>query len=317
MRTHPHHFSLISAMTCIIVLGSMLRAQEGKAPNPHWKNDKCAECHTTDGGAPKTIPPENVDELCLRCHDGTQAAAEFHPVDRVLASANFTLPKGWPLVRERLVCITCHEVKLGCVEKPSRPAGNGAFLRDAKPPAPGQSQPFCAKCHQSNAYKKLNPHQMLLPQTNQIIDEKCLFCHTQKLDRATQERTGDAKLKTDQTTMCRDCHPRHKDAMLTGHLGLAIKEEMQAHIVARETAGLNAKLTPQIIEQARKSGQKPRLMLTDSKGTIVCSTCHNPHQAKVFPPDSALAYRAMRIAGNGKLASPVRTQAFCVHCHDF
>jgi hypothetical protein len=58
-------------------------------------------------------------------------------------------------------------------------------------------------------------------------------------------------------------------------------------------------------------------MVPDKNGVVVCTTCHNPHQAGVFPPDSVLSFRAMKLTGKNSVASPVRGQVWCRHCHDF
>ncbi len=158
---------------------------------------------------------------------------------------------------------------------------------------------------------------MMMADRDEIVDEKCLFCHTKPLDRTAKTRTGNAALKTDQMAMCKDCHPRHKDSMQQQHIGTKLTADMQAQMLARELVGLAAGVGPQLLEQAKKLGGKPTKMVGDRDGTITCSTCHNPHQYGVFPKDSVLSYRAMQKSREGKLVSPVRGQSWCKHCHDF
>src|SRR5688500_11396178 len=54
--------------------------QQAKADNPHWNKDRCAVCHVRDAAAPRAIPAEKVDALCLSCHDGKAAISEIHPI---------------------------------------------------------------------------------------------------------------------------------------------------------------------------------------------------------------------------------------------
>ncbi|MDM7998679.1 MAG: hypothetical protein QUS33_01430, partial [Dehalococcoidia bacterium] len=175
---------------------------------------------------------------------------------------------------------------------------------------------FCLNCHKEGAYQKLNPHAMLM-ENGDIVDEKCLFCHTKPLDRKTMKRSGDSSLKAAQVNLCKDCHPTHKDPMQQGHIGLKLPPETLAHMYVVENMGLAAKVAPQLIEQAKKAGSMPTKMVPDKNGQMVCSTCHNPHQSGVFPPGSDLGFRAMKTNSKGKLVSPVRGQTWCRHCHDF
>ena len=286
-----------------------------KVANPHWKGDACAACHLIENGKPLPITVVQADDLCLKCHDGEKASAEFHPVGRGFESPGLKKPD-WPLVEERLACLTCHDMKAGCSVKATRPNVNRMFLRNFSL-ARGKSNPFCLNCHQSGAYQKLNPHVMVLNEKKEVIEEKCLFCHSKPLDRNAVSRTGNPSLKSSQATLCRDCHPQHKDPMQQGHLGLKLSPEMQAHIYAREVMGLSARLSPDLLKQTTAAGLKPLKMVPGKDGAIECSTCHNPHQSGVFPQDSVLSYRAMRLTSDGRMVSPVRGQQWCAHCHDF
>lgn len=285
-----------------------------KADNPHWKADGCANCHA--GGAPRPISAEAADEICLKCHDGRSASAEFHPVGRKFDGTLYTRPQRWPLADGRLGCLTCHDMLPACSAQAKRSTSNRMLLRDYQV-GRSQSLPFCRNCHQESAYRKLNPHTMLLADRDETIEDKCLFCHERPLDRTARQRSGKPALKTDELSLCRDCHPQHKDPMPQGHIGLKVDAEMRAIMAVRETMGLSAKLTPQLLAQAKGQGGSPTLMPTRADGTIVCTTCHNPHLRGVFPPDSVLGFRAMRIVDEGKMISPVRGQAWCKHCHEF
>lgn len=300
----------------LIAFGAAQPAKRQKAPNPHWKADGCATCHTMENGKPLPITVAESDDVCLKCHDGEKASAEFHPVGRGFEGAHFKKP-GWPLIEEKLACVTCHDVKRACDAKATRTLNNRMLLRDKKSPVKGQNSPFCLNCHESGAYQKINPHVMLLADKNEIIEEKCLFCHNKAMDRNALTRTGNPSMKSPQTTMCKDCHAEHKDPMQQAHIGMKLSPEILARIYVREVTGLAANLGPGLLQQAKTAGDKPVRMIPDKNGTIVCTTCHNPHQSGVFPRESVLAYRAMKLTGDGKVVSPVRGQVWCRHCHDF
>jgi hypothetical protein len=318
--------------------GAQPRAFVAKVPNPHWKKDTCDVCHAGQGEQRHAIAPEAIDDLCVKCHDGTQASQEFHPVSRKFKETDLiTMPKGWPVVNGELACMTCHEIAYACDLKRNTPASNRKFLRDFRQ-GRAMGQPFCQNCHKESAYRKINPHEMLLetgapallkpsasgarpvPSTQpaggpEVIEEKCLFCHTKPLDRKTMKRTGEASLKTGELALCRDCHPRHKDPMMQNHIGLPIKPEMLALMCVREQTGLAGNPDPTILEQVQAARTRPRLLVPADDNTMTCSTCHNPHQRWVFPPGSELGYRAMQVSPQKKLVSPVHEPVWCRHCH--
>ncbi|MFI5379816.1 MAG: cytochrome c3 family protein [Tepidisphaerales bacterium] len=320
--------------------GAQPAARRSTAPNPHWKDDGCAVCHAGTGADHRAVAPEAVDDLCLKCHDGVKAAAEFHPVHRKFEeTASITKPKGWPVVNDLLACATCHDINYACDPKKNSAGLNINFLRDYSIRRT-KGQPFCQNCHIEKAYRKINPHEMLLDPTapvharvpatqpttapadpmvlaggREIIEEKCLFCHTQPLDRNAMRRTGKPSLKAEQTTLCRDCHAGHKDPMVQGHIGLPIKPEMLAVMYVREQIGLAGSPSDAVLGQVQKAGLKPKLMVSAADGTIICSTCHNPHQNGVFPAASDLDYRSMRYNRQQRLVSPVHEQVWCRQCH--
>lgn len=295
---------------------AQVQTRPQKAPNPHWKANGCVECHDPAQGAPRRIGTAEADAICLKCHDGQRASLEFHPVGRAFDDKRYVRPKGWPLADDRLACLSCHDMLPGCSEKARRPAGNPMLLREYSA-SRAQSKPFCRNCHQAEGYQKLNPHLMLLSEKNEVIEDKCLFCHDQPLDRKTMARSGNARLKGDEIAMCRDCHPEHKDSMMTGHLQYRIGQNMQAVMAAREVIGLGANISGAMIDRIKANGTKPTLMVPGPGGTMRCSTCHNPHQGGVFPPGSVLAFRAMKLTDDNRLISPVHNKNWCRHCHDF
>jgi hypothetical protein len=206
-------------------------------------------------------------------------------------------------------------VKVGCVEEIKSAASNRKMLRNFQA-GRTKSQPFCQNCHKAASYQKLNPHLMLLSD-GQIVEEKCLFCHTKPLDRNARARSGNPSMKADELSLCRDCHPQHKDSMNQTHIGTKLSAEMQAVMYIREITGLHSPVGAKSIAQAKAVGKKPTRMPPGPNDTIICTTCHNPHQQGVFPKDSTLAYRAMRVVDNTRTVSPVHNQIWCRHCHEF
>ena len=93
-----------------------------------------------EANKPLPIPPAEVDEVCVKCHDGEKAAAEFHPVDRNFEAPNLVKPDKWPLIEDRIVCLTCHDMKLGCDPKAVRQLANRMVFATSRPAAASASR---------------------------------------------------------------------------------------------------------------------------------------------------------------------------------
>jgi len=263
-----------------------VEAKEAQLPDPHWRADRCADCHTMTNGKALPIPVQKTDEICLGCHDGKKAALEAHPIHKIFDERTYRKPPGWPLVNERLVCLTCHNINLTAGHSHPQPLFNRSFLRGGPV---REMEEFCMNCHKPAFNKKLNPHLMLNPDRS-IRKEACLTCHVKVPDRTARTPTTQPYLKAIPLVLCRSCHPYHIDYFEPGHIGLVMPPAMRAHT------------PPQIV-----------LSLT---GRIICATCHNPHPRGLFPPGSALDWNAMQIVGSDKVLSPVRSREFCLQCHN-
>ena len=49
--------------------------------------------------------------------------------------------------------------------------------------------------------------------------------------------------------------------------------------------------------------------------TLICTSCHNPHQKGVFPPGSELGKDAMEIKGD-RVISKIQVPQMCLRCHN-
>ena len=285
------------------------------ASNPHWKTDGCASCHAMAGGKPGPIAAAEVEHLCLKCHDGTHASSEVHPVGRKVDLDHLSPASGWPVVQGRLSCLTCHDVRSACKVTPNMTPNDPMFLRGHEkvdPTGPGP-QVFCLNCHKADAGQKFNPH-LMLDSKKQIIENRCLFCHEKVPDRNAMARTGSATLRLAQISLCKSCHPHHKEILKGGHLEVKVNPDFAAYMRAREIIGLIGEPSEALIAQLKMQNAKPTHMYLEPDGGVTCATCHNPHPQGLFPVGSPLYYRTMHVMG-GHPISPVHEQNFCRNCH--
>lgn len=296
---------LAAAVAVVAVLdagaaGDFAPTQPVKSPDPHWQADGCRHCHQMKNGQALAIPPRKVTQICLECHNGRNAPAEGHPIGRILAGPEFTKPKGkgWPLIDNRLVCLTCHDVKQGCSQM-GRHRKTRAFLRGG----PVRNiQVFCQNCHKPQRSKMYNPHLMLKPDKTYRVDA-CRFCHL-------------PKTKNKRLDLCRSCHPRHVDWFQPGHIAAKMSAEMQAYAAAREHTGPTTRPSRQLIAEMKSAGARPTWTRPDPDGKVVCTTCHNPHLEGLFAADHKMAHGTMKLAAPDKVVSPVRTWRLCIRCHN-
>ena len=306
---------LAGVLVCIAAVASSSQGAEQQAvANPHWKLDACHVCHDMSSGKASPIAAEKIDRLCLSCHDGRKAAAEVHPIRRPFKPAEkLVRPDGWPAINDQIGCITCHDSQFACDPKANAQAGNHLFLR-GRSDAAARQQSFCQNCHQEESYRKINPH-LMLAKDGQIIEERCGVCHSKTPDHKITHRTFEPALKAEQATICRDCHGRHKDAITQEHIGRKMKPEQRNYLAAKEALGLSSNPSKELIQRFGAADIAPKLVVPAKDGTILCSTCHNPHERGVFSEESDLAYGTMRFDRRDRLVSPVREPVWCRHCH--
>lgn len=256
-----------------------------RAFNPHWTPDGCRYCHPTDA-PPAPIPPAEAEDICLSCHDGRKAKRERHPIGRTFDSEQVTRPDGWPTVDGQLTCATCHAISEACHAEKRGPRGNSAFLRSDSTAGP---LAFCAQCHvDETVHQRYKAHAML-DEAGTPIKEACLFCHESMpddLDRLT--RTGQPALRADVISLCLGCHPRHVDFFEPGHIGVRVTAKIKAQMIAAEQKASGRSSRAAALGAPPAITEPTHLPLAGGD-TVVCSTCHNPHQAGVFPANSVLA----------------------------
>jgi len=278
--------------------------------NPHWTPDRCGACHRMEAGRPLAVAAEAVDSLCLACHDGRRASAEPHPVGRLASEPPFRVPDDWPLIDDRLGCLTCHHVRQHCDANLRRPTVNPGFVREYDA---GRPLDFCLRCHFVDESWNLNPHRQL-DAAGQVRGEVCLVCHTGPLTVPPDAaRRFEPKLHDASSGLCLRCHAQHWDVTLVGHVERPVPETIRRRLLAREalgTAGRDGRETA--MRPSERDRQPAKLPLAD--GRVACFTCHNPHQAGLFPAGSELDTRAKTAAG-AAAALRLDLPELCQECH--
>jgi hypothetical protein len=279
-----------------------LHAAGDAVENPHWKEDGCIVCHS-DGDAMGSEASRKGDALCLSCHDGRKAVAERHPVGRLFGNPQIVRPDGWPVSEGRLSCTTCHDVKAACLSKPPAARLRRFFLRGE---VSAGTSTWCTQCHTALVHEKWNPHQAGRGAGEFELDA-CLSCHTESMTGGpAAARTGQPRLVAPEPALCLGCHPTHEDYFEPGHVGVRVTTEILRHLAAADASAIAAGVF-------RATEQLPLV----SGRTVVCSTCHNPHERGVFPDENVLARGAMGGDDEARPGTALRLQgtALCRTCH--
>ncbi|MBP7745435.1 MAG: hypothetical protein KA383_04830 [Phycisphaerae bacterium] len=283
---------------------------ESAAINPHWDATRCATCHTSSGGKLFPIAPEAVNALCISCHDGVKAPADPHPIGRAAQTDLVQTPDDWPTVDGAIGCLTCHDIKRHCEPTAQRPAVNAVLLRhyDAQQPLE-----YCGNCHTADIGGRFSPHQQR-DASGKVREDACLFCHTRRPEvPADGRRRFEPHVRVESSDLCLNCHVRHWDLSPLGHVDRPVTPAIRQWMLMNEMSGQANVGRAQLRHMADESGREPaRLPL--GKNRVTCYTCHNPHYAGMFPPDSELGALA---------ANPVDRKAalrtdwidLCSECH--
>ena len=257
----------------------------------HYSGKYCTECHEkTPRKGGETFLKYNGDfiQLC-KCH-GYTPGTYIHPVDIVPTKDKRRLiPDDFPLKDEKIVCSTCHDIYMQCQKTPRMKVLNRRFLRGA----PYVSRTgLCFRCHDEKKYTMLDPHNQLT-ESGSIIENKCLYCHTEKPDEKISN-FDEIKLIGDLEVLCFRCHYKQSQLHPINANHLVIPPDK---IIA------NMKATEK---------QYGIILPLNYEGKITCPTCHNPHERGVIPRDRPSAQGAsekyrLRLSG-------VDMQ-ICVACH--
>lgn len=259
--------------------------------NPHRTPNDCKSCHASDSAHPGKLKPETVDAICLTCHDGKKALAEAHPIGRLARTSNTLPPSDWPLVDGRIGCMTCHDLTGHDSPAHAGKSNNPAFVRgfDAD-----HSMDFCSQCHKSEGFKRFNPH-IQLAADQSVNEATCMTCHNpQPPNSPTGIRGPSANLRVSGSDLCLTCHTRHWDVSPRGHVDRNVPPEIRQFMEAK--AGGSAAMFPLAQNQ------------------VTCYSCHNPHQAGLFPADSPLGSLA-RHAADAAVHLRVDLIDLCLGCH--
>lgn len=276
------------------VMARVAREPVAKATNPHWNTTDCLACHEKMvDDKPSPIPLTSVNAICWKCHDGKRAHQEVHPVARRFAGKDVVAPAAWPIPNGELSCVTCHDFGRGHARGGPRPERNAWMLRGY---TGGSLSDFCAKCHvASPAHKPFNPH-VMLDDKGEVNLRNCLLCHRETSDVIQHKtRTGQPDLLADPISLCVRCHQRHVDYFEPGHIGRPVPAGIRAYMLAREDLGMGTTLTPAEIARYEGISRQPQRSPLGPGNRLVCSTCHNPHQHGLFPPNSPLGLGGMKV----------------------
>lgn len=313
MKTFPCLAFIVVLPTALLVAGGNSQTPQIQpvhspanmpSQNPHWRDDGCGVCHSINAGTVVPISRDEVDLLCLGCHNGAQAPREPHPIGRLFSGDQVRRPDSWPVVNDRLSCLTCHDVLMHCKPAPRRPATNPVMLRGPRV----EGSAWCAQCHVADLHKQHNPHIMIDPHGSPR-SESCRFCHSADVSHGSAHRTGDARLNSPEPTLCAQCHRQHLDFFSPGHIGITPSAAVLEQMIQTDIR-LRAVLTPDHATHAA---------LPLSNGQVVCSTCHNPHQEGVFAKNSGLGLGALRWPRepNQIPAQRLPGRELCSACHGF
>lgn len=256
--------------------------------NPHRTGEHCTACHDKqpkEGEEPTFLFDGDITKICNRCHE--LDFDDMHPVDFEPEDTDYvSVPNEFPLLNGILTCSTCHDFTNHTKKDPPSKKENPKFLRGA----PYESKnDLCWKCHEEPRGPTSIHEQLDL--NGEIIEDKCLFCHTAVLD-VNVAGIGLDMFYEGNINLCTGCHQDEGKGhpAKVNHLDIKLPERM--------TRCLN-KMT---------SSQKGvRLPLFEDK--MYCTTCHNPHQKGVLKGAAGAG------AGEPFMLRVPEKDEICIACH--
>lgn len=193
----------------------------------------------------------------------------LHPVD-VEVPETMELPAGFITSPDgKLTCDTCHGIE-GLQDLPldSMDVKAPDFLRGGPY---GKLSDFCYRCHRKEGYGKKNVHRML-DKKGEIIKGNCTYCHRRVPDPKAETTGKVPELRLPPEKLCVGCHLNTPHLNAFNHLKKPSKEMMN------------------IMKASEKRFDV--ILPLDSKGRIMCVTCHNPHERGVLDEKSPAGKQA-------------------------
>lgn len=276
-------------------------------PNPHkMRQEDCRTCHTTNGKrSGKTVP--RINKLCSSCHTAVSKHNYIHPSDITPSSSikknmDKLFQKQTKSAAGKVTCTVCHDMAIQCLDKNKlERERNPMLLRGG--PYSARSE-VCYRCHDRQAYQRLNPHDQI-DKKGQLKQDKCALCHNDinKLTDAKSIADVDFIVTGNLSNMCTGCHK------VKSHPGGSFNFAFSG----RSSKGPNhLVIPPQRVKRtidlmSKKTGI--RMPLDPRNNQIFCGTCHNPHQKGVI--------QVAESAHGADERFRLRKQDICGQCHDF
>ncbi|MDH5359437.1 MAG: hypothetical protein OEX03_02690 [Gammaproteobacteria bacterium] len=276
-------------------------------PDPHqMSKDGCRTCHTKRGlrsGKSK----KQVNLICASCHSSLSAHDYIHPTD-LRPSSNFKNNMDQMFSKQTrskggiVNCTVCHDMAIQCTQKRKHERGlNPMLLRGG--PYTSRSD-ICFRCHNKQAYQRLNPHDQI-DRNGNIKQDKCALCHkdVSKLTNAKSITDVDFIVEGKLENMCTGCHK------VKAHPGGSFNFTFSG----REAKGPNHLVVPppRVMNTIKQMSNKNGITmpLDPQTNQVFCGTCHNPHQKGVIKVNESAHGADERFR--------LRKQDICGQCHDF
>jgi hypothetical protein len=304
---------LIFIILFVIALCRFARAAE-KAQNPHGDAALCSSCHTSAAGGKSDLRfSGNVVQLCRSCHDGRLAGSEEHPSEVTPGEEiAMRIPSDMPLDNGMLTCLSCHDVVRRCKTEQAASESNRNFLRGVQR-SPGVA--FCFRCHAEEKYRPFNVHDQL--EGDKIKTNTCGWCHVNVPDVNVRLKVGEPyAIRNSSYVLCSSCHDvgmAHPSN--SPHLESRASPEILNYMSAYEMQPGMCMTIHELMEYVRAVKRSPRSIPLGSDGSIVCYSCHNPHEKGLFPHSNPRSLGAEpKHAKNHRLRA--RQGDICIACHD-
>ncbi len=254
---------------CLFSAIYLYGAEQGPDPieNPHFNPSKCYVCHDSfseEIQKPQVV--ETVTHLCQRCHDGTKAKRELHPVGmKPSPPIAEQIPQQFPLHGGKLSCLSCHDISIQCEAEPQSVRTDRNFLRGDT-----RMAELCPRCHKKKDDIPFNPHDQL-DETGKPKLEVCLWCHLEVPELSSDMKASkDFGLRSESHIICRNCHPVHLDHPVGGK-----------HILV-EPSKKTVQRMAQYVGISPEQYSETQVFPMDEKGCVTCFSCHNPHERGLF-----------------------------------